>query len=147
MIMRKDRFIQPWEKARFKKDKNIWIYSLKTNEVWIFENGSCVVVRKLRVIGKVDWEDGQELCQGQDFIRHLNFVSSIKTKWKYNLSKHSVDEQPTMEDPESFAPPSYKKAYRKHIASLRSIPVQEVIIKKSDWKDGEDVTGKFQFRC
>lgn len=73
--------------------------------------------------------------------------------WKYNKEKHSVDEQPTIQEPvlpinnnywnltreeqDKFDEPFLD--YRSNLTSLRSIPVQG----KVDWKNGEDVTGKF----
>lgn len=67
--------------------------------------------------------------------------------WKYNLSKHSVEEQPTIEKPSWFdnvyedvtGYKERKKEWHKHIGNLRSIPVSGTV----DWKDGEVVTGKF----
>lgn len=68
--------------------------------------------------------------------------------WKYNESSNTVDEQPTMDKPDmkdfptevgGFEFMNAMDNYEKHLASLRSIPVQG----KVKWDHGEDVTGKF----
>lgn len=71
--------------------------------------------------------------------------------WKYNKEKHSVDEQnnfPFEFKMGDFSGADADEKYNQRlaemenrIATIRSIPVSG----KVDWKDGEDVTGKFTF--
>jgi len=70
----------------------------------------------------------------------------MESRWIYNKETHKADEQPTgfnypyLNVYDKSQIDENRKAYDKHIASLRHLPVSGTV----DWKDRDDVTGKFR---
>lgn len=129
---------------------NNWKYNKETNEVWeaIFENSSEIVGRKLLVIGKADWADGEELEDGIHFEIKSNrgeLLSSIHEKllglpkdmdlvaipnndeWSSKYTGQTADHQTIVADKEIELPDDLHKQVMDHIRNYKHFDWDEAL--------------------